>query len=944
MRKFFTKSQPAKQPVSESPSEALERIRETKEQKIDVLDLSQFLLVELPPEIFELSELTDLNLSDNRLTTLPEALTRLRNLTSLNLRGNQLTTIPEAITDLSNLRMLDLSSNKLRTIPETVINLQNLMTLDLSGNPLSMVPESISHLKNLRILHWSNNPFSQIPEAITGLPNLRTLDLSGNPFSTIPTSITKLQNLTSLNLIGNQLTTLPESITRLENLRTLYLSINQISTLPESITRLENLIDLDLSYNVFETLPESITELPNLMALDLRGNQLSQLSGSLFFLPNLKTLDLRNNPLISPPIEIATQGIEATREYFRQLDQQGVDYLYEAKLLIVGEAGAGKTTFANKILDSNYVLREEDSTKGVAVLKWSFPMVGDHPFKVNIWDFGGQEIYHATHQFFLTRRSLYALVADTRREDTDFYYWLNVVELLSDSSPLLIIKNEKQDRHREIPTLQLKGQFEGLKGVLATNLATNRGLEEVRDDIKYYIQKLPQIGTPLPKFWVRVRERLERDLRNYISLEEYLAICKENGFNNAKDSLQLSGYLHDIGVFLHFQDEPLLRKMIILKPRWGTGAVYKVLDNKMIINNLGRFTRTELETVWNAPEYENMRDELLQLMMKFKLCYEIPNQRGVYIAPQLLTENQPDYEWDDHENLLLRYTYEFMPKGILTQFIVVMHPYIWKQKTVWKSGVVIEKEGTLAEVIEYYGKREIHVRVAGPQARDLLTIIRHELRQIHDAYKRLKYDELVRCNCSTCKDSQEPHFYPVAVLMEFRANNQLEIQCQKKPYNMINVMGLLGDVIDLSKLSERDLSPSIYVQGNYYGGDTKMTKINQTVKDSIIHGSVVAAENIKDSFNVIEKSNINDDLKEQLKQLAQAVDDMVKELPKEKAEEVAEDMKVLVEQATKEKPNPKWYNVSIDGLIAAAQNLGNLGEAVIDLSGKVRKTLTGGLL
>jgi hypothetical protein len=26
-------------------------------------------------------------------------------------------------------------------------------------------------------------------------------------------------------------------------------------------------------------------------------------------------------------------------------------------------------------------------------------------FRVNIWDFGGQQIYHATHQFFLTKRS-----------------------------------------------------------------------------------------------------------------------------------------------------------------------------------------------------------------------------------------------------------------------------------------------------------------------------------------------------------------------------------------------------------------------------------------------------------------------------------------------------------------------------------------------------------
>jgi small GTP-binding protein len=156
---------------------------------------------------------------------------------------------------------------------------------------------------------------------------------------------------------------------------------------------------------------------------------------------------LRDNPLVSPPLEVAAKGIGAIREYFRQLGQEGIDHLYEAKLLILGEGGAGKTTLAQKILYPSYALKEEESTQGVDVLKWSFRLEGvegDRQFHVNIWDFGGQEIYHATHQFFLTRRSLYALVADTRKDDTDFYYWLNVAELLSDNSPLLIVKNEKQ--------------------------------------------------------------------------------------------------------------------------------------------------------------------------------------------------------------------------------------------------------------------------------------------------------------------------------------------------------------------------------------------------------------------------------------------------------------------------------------------------------------------
>lgn len=146
-----------------------------------------------------------------------------------------------------------------------------------------------------------------------------------------------------------------------------------------------------------------------------------------------------------------------------------VDHLYEAKLLIIGEGGAGKTTLTKKIQDLNYQLQSDEvSTEGIDVIRWHFPLPNGKEFRVNIWDFGGQEIYHATHQFFLTKRSLYALVADTRKEDTDFYYWLNVAELLSENSPLLIIKNEKQERKREINERQLRGEFTNLKETLAS--------------------------------------------------------------------------------------------------------------------------------------------------------------------------------------------------------------------------------------------------------------------------------------------------------------------------------------------------------------------------------------------------------------------------------------------------------------------------------------------
>ena len=141
------------------------------------------------------------------------------------------------------------------------------------------------------------------------------------------------------------------------------------------------------------------------------------------------------NPLERPPLEIAVKGIEAIREYFRQLAAQGIDRLFEAKLLIVGEPGAEKQQSANEILETPIICCGR--TRPPPEVSTSSPGNSRRimtKLLVNLWDFGGQAIYHAAHQFFLTKRSLYALVADTRKEDTDFYYWLNAVELLSDKA------------------------------------------------------------------------------------------------------------------------------------------------------------------------------------------------------------------------------------------------------------------------------------------------------------------------------------------------------------------------------------------------------------------------------------------------------------------------------------------------------------------------------
>jgi internalin A len=156
-------------------------------------------------------------------------------------------------------------------------------------------------------------------------------------------------------------------------------------------------------------------------------------------------------------------------------------------------------------------------------------------------------------------------------------------------------------------------------------------------------------------------------------------------------------------------------------------------------------------------------------MLKFKLCYRLPGTDDIFIAPQLLTENQPDYVWDGADNLQLRFAYDFMPKGILTRFIVDMHQEIATdqegRQLVWKSGVILEYKDTRAEVIEDYDRRMIYVRIAGRWKRDLMTIVKRNLDRLHRSFHDLRCHVLIPCNCDLCRAGEnEPHFFRLEML------------------------------------------------------------------------------------------------------------------------------------------------------------------------------------
>lgn len=792
----------------DSPSRLSHKLQQAHESKSPWLNLDNLSLRRVPEEVFDLPDLEDLDLSYNAIRRIPERLWDLPRLRNVILIGNPIEVVPDRprlILDQSTyLRCRDQLSEK-----NTVLYLDPAIT---DGDATFWINELVATrtLHGLMIGQWISYPdrhpsytISYLLASLRRLNFLESLSLVGMELQTVPDSIRHLTQLKHLRLGSLKLNHLPDWISDWD-LESFSAPSNSLRELPDSLSKLKNLRHLNLSWNPLGQIPEWVFHSTSLENLHMRSCQIREIPKDILRPPRLKYIDVAINAIESPPWEVAKRGLDAIRDYWRQRVDTGVDYLCEAKLIVVGEAGAGKTSLARKIKNPDYELRnDEESTEGIDVIHYEFPSVIrprenkeqkalQRDFRVNIWDFGGQEIYHATHQFFLTRRSVYVLVCDDRKENTDFSYWLQVVEMLSDGSPLLIVQNEKHDRTRDINLSSLRARFSNLCGSFATNLQTKRGLNEVIAAIRKELENLPHVGVGLPATWKRVRTALEQDQRDYISLEEYLTICQQHGFTRREDKLQLSGYLHDLGICLHFQDDPLLKNTVVLKPAWGTDAVYRVLDDKEVVSARGQFTRKQLDRIWSEEKYAGMQDELLRLMMKFQLCYEL-DTGGAYIAPQLLSSEQPSYSWEATGGLVVRYEYSFLPKGIITRFIVAMHRLIAGEKLVWKTGVVLERDGSRAEVIEEYSNRTIRVRVSDPAPHGLLAIIDEHLDRLHSAFPRLQYERYLPCPCSECQLKLDPYGFPLTKLIKMGSKGQ-QIQCHSSG-EMVEAEQLVQDVL-----------------------------------------------------------------------------------------------------------------------------------------------------
>ncbi|CAI2308169.1 unnamed protein product [Caenorhabditis sp. 36 PRJEB53466] len=271
---------------------------------LQTLDLSSNRLRVFGDDVLPVnSKIGNLRLANNSLETIePNSLEGLK-LDILDLSNNQLTEVPAAIGKVEQLKKVDLSHNNIAKLYQYVFNkIKQLHTVDLSSNQLlSIGPYIFSDSSELHTLDVSSNEISLLfKDAFARCPKLRKIIMRDNKIKSLDEGLSEADGLRRLDVSENAIVVLKWSALP-ENLEYLIADKNDINLLTAAPKA--NLKVVTLSKNKITVL--NAEQIPNsLETFDLSHNRLSRLGkAALADKSQLRRLNLSYNHLTVVPTE-----------------------------------------------------------------------------------------------------------------------------------------------------------------------------------------------------------------------------------------------------------------------------------------------------------------------------------------------------------------------------------------------------------------------------------------------------------------------------------------------------------------------------------------------------------------------------------------------------------------------------------------------------------------
>lgn len=450
---------------------------------------------------------------------------------------------------------------------------------------------------------------------------------------------------------------------------------------------------------------------------------------------------------INVPSEVREQGAAAVAKYLENAEKQGLVYTRrETRLIILGSAGAGKTTLARRLNGDSSFPYPSDSTHGVD----TSVVLDCNGIKTHVWDFGGQVIYHASHRCFMSANCVYILVVNARTENnrdiSRIKYWLDTIRVYSDNNAsVFIILNESDIREHNIGDYEslMHGEYAPLiQNIFSFNIGEDMtGVKQFKKELTTYIETIGHqaFGQNDSRAIWEIKVLFDQN-KKILNTDELESILKSNGIRAKKDQSRAKELLNTLGMALSYD----FMENYVLDPYWISHGVYKVIDHLQKTNS--KFiTYNDLDVVFadERSTYPKQQSAyILDLMAHYKIGFR--NKGGVHglIVPCVASQFKPKDVIVDvgHNNIVTQVEREDLqefPADFFYRYICANEDDIKKNEEIWamwQTGMVLAGEcaSALVELIE---NRRIEITVWGERkneySKKLELLINDLLKEYH---------------------------------------------------------------------------------------------------------------------------------------------------------------------------------------------------------------------
>jgi hypothetical protein len=292
----------------------------------------------------------------------------------------------------------------------------------------------------------------------------------------------------------------------------------------------------------------------------------------------------------------------------------------------------GKTSLAKQLLGETFD-PDERQTHGVRVRSLSLPHPGrqDVTMELDVWDFGGQLEYRATQRFYLTDRSLFLLVWNSRARAADgkVTAWLDAIAARAPDAPILLVATHGDENSPATLPHDLADRYPGIVAVHTIDSRSGLGIDELHDVIAKHAATLPLMGARWPAAWDIAARALGESSELTVTTRSAFHRLAQAGVSDPDAQQAIARMLHDLGQIAYFADIPDLATKIILKPEWLDDRITQVIDSRPVTDSDGVLSRAERTRVWadlaDTEDDPDLPDRLIRMMEAFDLAYRVGN-------------------------------------------------------------------------------------------------------------------------------------------------------------------------------------------------------------------------------------------------------------------------------------------------------------------------------